>query len=936
MGKNCCVLGCSSSSTVPTHHFPKKERMFEKWKKSVMSSKIAHLTDDELKKSVVCYKHFKNDDYDSSYRYRRLKPDTIPSLEILSDIVEYSGSDNETGEMPVLSNEVDSGLLASTTDVMEIDGDAELRNLHVLHFDNEIEIGVPQSSSQCRENEDAEELGHVNLPNSISNEQVIIPKKKRTYLLGNRINQSKLSAREKRLYLIAMKFKRQQMAATSKYKITKERLKEYKKFSKSWSIEKLLDSLTPMQRNFMNMQLRKSSYSPKGMRFSLDEKILALSLWKQSTKAYIFLRQIFHLPSTRTLRTLLQNVKIHPGPIKLINNHIKEQAKNMQTSEKFCILMWDEIQLSRHLDFDKMRNEIVGFEDFGIYKKAVLADHALLFMIRGINSGWKMPVCYYFCDNMTKSDTLVECIETVTKSIINCGLNIVGFLCDQANTNIAAINKLKTKTILLHMTDGKYDGNIMIEGKKIIPFYDPPHLIKSVRNNLLTKHLELNYKMKDSSNTREIAKWDIIHLAYNIDADNCIHRLMPKITKEHIEKKKINKMRVKHAVQTLSKTMGNFILHHTRITGTIDTKFGPVAIPKKEGKDTSNAIFFFNDLFDSVNGHTTLDRNSPLRCVVSSRSQHISFWKRASKQLYNMRFCNKGDLSPINVTPCLKNWSITIKSFITLWKLLKEKGFKSFTPRYINQDPLENFFGQIRSFGHRNINPTCAQFEMSFKALLINNLTSRKTFGNCEDMCNGDLLFSLKSLITNTSMREIAQITNTEAETDFIDIKVESDLFFQNEMSINNYSSEIGSGFSKIIQIISNLNYVKDCDTCLSMLTSTDKSLIVIYGQINDILSKNIQYTCYIKNIIMYLETILHVHLDFSCIHCEKHRSIIIDKLLDLSVISFINKWCGDVNAILHGKINNTKNDIIMKMAKEKYLKTIKRKKKDVETIKIE
>lgn len=38
---------------------------------------------------------------------------------------------------------------------------------------------------------------------------------------------------------------------------------------------------------------------------------------------------------------------------------------------------------------------------------------------------------------------------------------------------------------------------------------------------------------------------------------------------------------------------------------------------------------------------------------------------------------------------------------------VKEKSFKYLCLRRINQDPLENFFGRIRSHGVRNVNPTC-------------------------------------------------------------------------------------------------------------------------------------------------------------------------------------------------------------------------------------
>ena len=55
------------------------------------------------------------------------------------------------------------------------------------------------------------------------------------------------------------------------------------------------------------------------------------------------------------------------------------------------------------------------------------------------------------------------------------------------------------------------------------------------------------------------------------------------------------------------------------------------------------------------------------------------------------------------------------------------RALKEFSPGHVNEDAVEIFFGMIRSYNRRNVNPTCMQFESFFKALLINNLTSAKT-----------------------------------------------------------------------------------------------------------------------------------------------------------------------------------------------------------------
>ncbi|CAI6342779.1 unnamed protein product [Macrosiphum euphorbiae] len=89
--------------------------------------------------------------------------------------------------------------------------------------------------------------------------------------------------------------------------------------------------------------------------------------------------------------------------------------------------------------------------------------------------------------------------------------------------------------------------------------------------------------------------------------------------------------------------------------------------------------------------------------------------------------------------PTLRNWMTTIRGFQYLSKVLNAKGLKSLLPRNLNQDPLEDFFGAVRSLGCTN--PTCASFIQSYKTLMLNNLVSPHSPGANyeEDLTEGTL-----------------------------------------------------------------------------------------------------------------------------------------------------------------------------------------------------
>lgn len=176
---------------------------------------------------------------------------------------------------------------------------------------------------------------------------------------------------------------------------------------------------------------------------------------KQSSKCYQYLRQVFDLPSTCTLWSILQKVNIHPGPINFINRRLKKQVKAMKQRDKLCLLMWDKMLLQPHLDYDTKKKYIVGFEDFGSKRNVLFADHALVFMVRGIRSGWKFPLAYYFCDGATTTDELVKLIKTISTIIIDSGLHLVAFVCKDGKKNLAAVNKLKFESARLKLRRGE-------------------------------------------------------------------------------------------------------------------------------------------------------------------------------------------------------------------------------------------------------------------------------------------------------------------------------------------------------------------------------------------------------------------------------------------------------------------------------------------------
>lgn len=74
-------------------------------------------------------------------------------------------------------------------------------------------------------------------------------------------------------------------------------------------------------------------------------------------------------------------------------------------------------------------------------------------------------------------------------------------------------------------------------------FFDPPHLLKGIRNNFLTKDIVWE---------GERASWEDIKFIFDLDSKLGHTRALPKLTAHHVDPKKIRKMKVSIAAQVLS------------------------------------------------------------------------------------------------------------------------------------------------------------------------------------------------------------------------------------------------------------------------------------------------------------------------------------------------------------------------------------------------
>ncbi|XP_022836994.1 uncharacterized protein LOC111364379 [Spodoptera litura] len=323
-----------------------------------------------------------------------------------------------------------------------------------------------------------------------------------------------------------------------KCKNVNKKIQAAKKISMNKAFLKIMEKLPEEVQTFTKMQL-KGTVKARGRRYSNSEKVMALTILKQSPKAYKLLKKMFVLPSKRCLQLMLSTFNLEPG----VNKNILADLKD-----------FDEVSLAPGLEFISSLGKIVGFEDLGHQRKKTLADHALVFMIKGIKSKSKQPICFTFCKVTTKANELKNLLKIIIKEINATGLIVVATICDQATTNVRVVQELQKETKAMYLRRGDtYNSNaIEVDACKIFPLFDTPHLLKGVRNNLLTK----NAKYIQNGETKW-AKWEHLKMLLEIDDGDDEIRLVNKLTEMHVVKEKIPKMKVKYAAQVFSQRVSS-------------------------------------------------------------------------------------------------------------------------------------------------------------------------------------------------------------------------------------------------------------------------------------------------------------------------------------------------------------------------------------------
>lgn len=78
--------------------------------------------------------------------------------------------------------------------------------------------------------------------------------------------------------------------------------------------------------------------------------------------------------------------------IKPVLENLKSEIEHKDEIDRCCTLIFDEIGLSTGYYYESNKQRICGYEDLGLHRNNIEANHAFVFMISGISKNYKQVV----------------------------------------------------------------------------------------------------------------------------------------------------------------------------------------------------------------------------------------------------------------------------------------------------------------------------------------------------------------------------------------------------------------------------------------------------------------------------------------------------------------------------------------------------------------
>ncbi|CAK1584213.1 unnamed protein product, partial [Parnassius mnemosyne] len=435
---NCCVDGClnkqKDSDTISFFKLPKDSERRKEWLKIIGRPDLLNKPNLKHGSYKVCSQHFENSMM-SFVNKRILIPTAIPTLHIIGTESQQQQSTSKTENLRK-TFDVSIQTMDSHINILPVD---KIKNASMTEHQTQTDINIKEMQTQT--------------PVALSSGT---PRKRKLYL---QLQESEVK-RKRLQYELDQRKIQLEASKSSSLALSDD--------DDDGKITRIFSKLREWQKSLKNKY--------KGNRYDPEFKLFAMNLHFSSPRAYRSLSSLLKLPSESTLSRLKLNIR--PEIDDRIFNTIASKFKSLPDTAKYCIICVDEMVLKRHLYYDIKNDEIIGLHNVNGNITNEAASNAYVIMLRGIVVNWKQPIAYALLASTKQYEELDNWMNEVMSKLFQIGIKVMAIVSDQGSNFDRYAKEIKQVTI-----EKPY---FIFNNHKIYYIFDVPHMLKCVRNNLLT------------------------------------------------------------------------------------------------------------------------------------------------------------------------------------------------------------------------------------------------------------------------------------------------------------------------------------------------------------------------------------------------------------------------------------------------------------------
>ena len=247
-----------------------------------------------------------------------------------------------------------------------------------------------------------------------------------------------------------------------------------------------------LQRVFNKDQVEALGKRARGTQWRAETVKKAVQLrYACGARGYEFLRQASHpVPAYRTLCQRVQHVDMNPGIDNCLLDMLATKLSVYSNSDRDCSMLIDEVQIKERLEYDKGLKRIMGSVSEDIYgHSSNLASHALCFMVRGVRTNWKQMVAWYATGPSTPGVKQWQVAEKLIELLYERGITVRAIVSDMGPNNQSMwkhVGIYSRRDLVVNSIQHPVSS-----AQQLYFLADVPHLLKNLRNMLLTHYLVL-------------------------------------------------------------------------------------------------------------------------------------------------------------------------------------------------------------------------------------------------------------------------------------------------------------------------------------------------------------------------------------------------------------------------------------------------------------